>query len=178
MNISFSCSVILHVHLIRQTIIKGEYSGCYFTYCHIHNLCAHSSVSLAPSPPGFLPPLALSYVVLPLCVLACVCTVTFCGNTSMLKEKGRGGGVWSSGARYYLFCLSLCQKKRTAGRRRGAGGVKNNRAGSERAVYGTDSRDAEGYATNKKSHLNCRPLSRAASLLPPARFELLTNCWR
>lgn len=57
------------------------------------------------SPALFAPALSSR---LPLCVLACVCTVRYCGNTQRHTE---GGGAWSSWARSYVFSLSLCERK-------------------------------------------------------------------
>lgn len=108
MNISSSRFVILHVHLIRQAL--KEYSGCYFTYCHIHNLCAHSRVSLAawfPSPSCFV-----------IRRSAGVCFSLCAQSHSVETQACRvwGGGVVQWGPILFILFEPLSEK-RTAGRR-------------------------------------------------------------
>lgn len=128
----------------------------------------HIIISDSRSALCFLFALALSYI-LPLCVLACVCTVRYCRNISREKKGGVGGGVGLVGPNLmHSVWVSVREKE----------GEKNYSVGSERAVYCSDSQDAERDASNEKSHLNCLPFSHTASILLPARFELLKNCLR
>lgn len=99
----------------------------------------------------FLFALALSSS-LPLCVLACVCTVRYCGNTSSLRKKERGSvAKWGP-----ILCIQFESVREKEGE-------KNYRAGSERVVYSSDSQDTERDASNEKSHLNCLLFSHTPS---------------
>lgn len=133
--------------MVFRTIIIFQIAQLW-SHIHVHTHSFLSSLCLFFA-------LALSSS-LPLSVLACVCTVRYCGNTSRLRKKKRGGGWPCRPNLMYSVWVSVREKE----------GEKNSRAENKRAVYSSDSQDTERDASNEKSHRKCLLFSHPA-VSPP-----------